>query len=180
MSRIAKRILLKRLNRVGSDLVSRVKNELKEQGHVATGDLLDSIEYEVKVTKNGYVINILAEDPKATFIDEGVSKDKIKIGRDYIQGLTDWLEIVKPSLSIKERTKVAFAIAITSKDEGIPTRNAFRYSNNGRRTGFISRFEDEFEGNLDAISKALNIVDIGESIIRDAFKNLKNPFRKNF
>ncbi len=180
MSRIAKRILLKRLSKIGDDLVSRIKKELQEQGHVATGSLIESIDYKIKVTRSGYVINILADDPKATFVDEGVPSQKVKIGRDYIEGLSDWLNIVQPSLSIKERKKVAFAIAITSTREGTPTKNAFRYSNNGRRTGFISRFKDELEGNLDTISKALNIADIGETIIREAFKNLKNPFSKNF
>ena len=131
------------------ELAERGRAEITQQGHVATGRGRDSLE-GVIISRNLRKIEgaILAADYMVGAVNAGVRASRVPFGgrrrrrsrggkSKYIQGLLDWLRVVKPSLSDQERLSMAFAIGRTAKREGHPTRGSYAFSRNGRRTGWI-------------------------------------------
>lgn len=127
-------------------MVERGRQEITEQGHVATGRGRASLESVFLGYKGGTLEGaIMAEKYMVGPVDEGVTAAKVpysgRSGRGgvsaYIQGLIDWSRTIKPGLSDKERKGFAFAVATVAKREGHPTNGSYSFSQNGRRTGWI-------------------------------------------
>ena len=128
------------------ELAERGRAEITQQGHVATGRGRDSLE-GVIISRDLRKLEgaILAADYMVGPVNDGVRASRVPFGgkrgrggkSKYIQGLLDWLRVVKPSLSDQERLSMAFAIGRTAKKEGHPTRGIYAFSRNGRRTGWI-------------------------------------------
>ena len=128
-------------------LVEQGREEITQQGHVATGRGRASLEGRIDKRDlqrlEGW---ILAEEHMVDPVNDGVKAGNVPFGgrsrggkSKYIQGLIRWLRTVKPSLTDQERTSMAFAIGRTAKREGHPTRGSYRFSQNGRRTGWIQK-----------------------------------------
>lgn len=120
-------------------LVDKIKQEIEDQGHKATGSLLESIETVIEETPDGFIGRILIND-YAIILDKGVDRSRVPYSRGsgrktskYIDALIEWIGVIKPSLADSEKKSFAFAIAQKAKQEGHPTRNSFTYSKNGRR-----------------------------------------------
>lgn len=71
----------------------------------------------------------------AIHIDKGVKPSRVPYTEGsgaktskYIDALVDWIKIIKPSLSEKERLGFAFGIARKAKKEGHTTRGSFKFS----------------------------------------------------
>ena len=141
-------------------LRQQIISELRGQGHVATGNLLRSIEIVIEELGEKIVGRILVAD-YALFLDKGVSADRIPFsgitGRGgksrYIQALINWIRIKRPSASDNQVKGIAFAIAHKAKQEGHPTRGSYAYAQNNRRKEWtryaIDDNEEEFEKLLD-------------------------------
>lgn len=117
------------------DLVQDIRKELTDQGHRATGKLIDGIEIEIEKSKDFLVAKILMEH-YSRFLDTGF-KPKFSIpGKaarsSYIDALIKWLD-VKNIGSVRERKGIAFAIAKTAVKTGHPTPGSYKYSMNNRR-----------------------------------------------
>jgi len=130
------------LETVMKDLQGQLRKEVRGQGHVLSGNLVDSITYEVKTTPEGYTAVMYAAD-YGIVVNMGVSAQHIpysgRRGRGgtslYIQGLISYFE--RRGLPSREAKGAAFATAAVHKRQGMPTRASFRFSRNGRRTGFV-------------------------------------------
>jgi hypothetical protein len=153
-------------------LVEQGREEITQQGHVATGRGRDSLEGRIEKRDlqrlEGW---ILAEEYMVDPVNDGVKASKVPYGggggsgkSKYIQGLIRWLRTVKPSLSDQERKGVAFAIAQTAKREGHPTRGSYSFSQNGRRTGWIQK---GLEVNEREIEKRLRLEVLLEGSLTD-------------
>jgi len=125
-----------------SQVKLRIQKELQDQGHVATGQLLRSIENVIEARPNLFRAMILMED-YGFAIDTGVPAANIPYSGNggggtsqYIQGLYSWWLL--KGLSTDDALRAAFATAMKHKKEGMPTKASFFYSNNGRRTGFFT------------------------------------------
>ena len=122
-------------------LQSEFREELKAQGHVDTGKLSDSITYSIELVSTAIIATMYMEDYGVP-VDTGVSAANIPYrGRTgaatskYIQGLIGYFQ--RKGLAEIEAKRAAFATANKHKQEGMPTRNSFVYSQNGRRTNFV-------------------------------------------
>lgn len=107
--------------------------ELIEQGHKATGTLVNSFEQRVLELPNSLVLEILMED-YGIYVNEGRRKNAKKVPLD---SLIAWIERKAIVNGDKEIKNLAFAIQNKIYQEGSPTKGSFRFSNNGRRKGFI-------------------------------------------
>lgn len=140
-------------------LIDKIKTEIEGQGHNASGKLLNSIEKVIEETPNGFIGRIMIND-YAIYLDKGVKPSRVPYTEGsgaktskYIDALVDWIKIIKPSLSEKERLGFAFGIARKAKKEGHPTRGSYKFSSNGRRKEWskfaidqnISSFEELLE-----------------------------------
>lgn len=126
------------------ELISDFQDELRQQGHVLTGNLVNSMELSLIEGKDQIIGTISFQDYGA-FVERGVPASRIPFsgssGRGgtskYIQGLIRFFQI--KGLSGNEAIRAAFATANKHKREGMPTRASYRFSSNGARTGFITR-----------------------------------------
>jgi len=135
-----------------------LRKELTAQGHVLTGRLRDSIDFEIQETAGGIVARMEAED-YGLVMEFGVSSERIPYtiggGRRggtsrYIQGLIRFWNL--RGVTGREGVRAAFATAVKHKREGLPTRASFRFSSTGKRTGFIQTVLDR---QLDLISRTI-------------------------
>lgn len=120
-------------NKVGKLIIASLQKELIEQGHKASGNLVNSFEQRVIEVPNSIVIEILM-DEYGIYVNEGRKTGGKKVP---INVLVDWIERKAIVNGDKEVKSLAFAIQQTIHKEGIPTKGSFKFSNNGRRKGFI-------------------------------------------
>ena len=153
-------------------IILELQKELIEQGHEATGNLVNSFEGRTVVLPNKIVVDILMDD-YGTYVNEGRKPGGKKVP---INVLVEWIEKRAIANGDKEVKNLAFAIQQTIFKEGSPTSNSYKFSSNGRRKGFIDfvianeldevldEFGDEifedFEARMDSIIKGFNNVNI--------------------
>ena len=119
--------------KVGKLIIASLQKELLGQGHKATGNLINSFEQRVIELPNSIVIEILM-DEYGIYVNEGRKTGGKKVP---ISVLVEWIERKAIASGDKEVKSLAFAIKNTIHKEGIPTKGSFKFSNNGRRKGFI-------------------------------------------
>lgn len=126
-------------------LQKMLRRELVLQGHKLTGNLSESIGFEMVEVPYGWKATMSADD-YGVFIEFGVTSAKIPYrsgsGRrgaggksKYIQGLIRFFEL--RGLPEREAIGAAFATAHVHQREGMPTRESYRFSRTGQRTGFV-------------------------------------------
>ena len=115
-----------------------LKNELieslKDQGHYNTGRLAESL--EVEITQQGGIMKATIRMlDYGLILETGVPASRVPFGgqrgafSEYLQGLMD---------SYGWDLGTAIRVAKTAKIEGRPTAGSFKFSKNGKRTGFIA------------------------------------------
>lgn len=112
-----------------------LRNELEQQGHKDTGKLIDSIEYEI-LSDTDTIKIVFTYLYYGDIVESGVRAAKIPFGGStgaktskYIEALKNWAK----RKGFKKPLSAAFAIANKHKKEGMPTKNSYRFSSNGRR-----------------------------------------------
>ena len=124
------------LAEIGDKLVTQLRTELKNQGHIATGELHDSIDYEIKTLGRNTTLTINAEGVSyAALVNDGSPPHF-----PNIQNILDWMDVkgITPD-DDKTKKQLSFAIAKRMQIEGIPTKGAYEHSHNTYRTGFVNR-----------------------------------------
>lgn len=134
------------LLRFGSSIAAEIKEELKQQGHVNTGELSNSILFGVSENGNDMNMDISMLDYHV-FVEKGVKANRIPFGGKrtgrkrslYIDGLIKFFK--NKRLSEKEATRASFATARKHSEKrgpGMPTFKSYKdHSKNGRRLLFI-------------------------------------------
>ena len=127
---------------IGRIAVEGVALEWRKQGHELSGDAVRnmstvSVPFSNGVRIEGYVPDYMA------YLNVGIPANRIpytpnsgKPYSKYIEGLKEYAK-KRMGKSDKEALGVAFAIASKHKREGMPTRSSARFSQTGKRTGFI-------------------------------------------
>jgi hypothetical protein len=145
---------------LGEYLRTRLGQELLQQGHRLTGELISSIEYKIQTTANGLTLDFFASE-YGSFLNTGVPAARIPYtpGRRggksggtsaYIQGLIRYVQR-RMGLRGKEGISAAFAIARKHKKEGMPTAASYRFSSNSRRTGWVDIILEQNEQKINDI-----------------------------
>ena len=119
--------------KVGNFIIKALQMELIEQGHKATGNLVNSFEQRALSLPNSLVLEILMDD-YGVYVNNGRKAGGKKVPIDV---LVAWIERKAIVSGDKKVKSLAFAIQQTIHKEGSPTKGSFRFSNNGRRKGFI-------------------------------------------
>ena len=129
--------------KVGKLIIASLQKELLGQGHKATGNLINSFEQRVIELPNSIVIEILMNE-YGIYVNEGRKTGGKKVP---ISVLVEWIERKAIASGDKDVKSMAFAIQNTIHKEGIPTKGSFKFSNNGRRKGFIDFvIDNELDG----------------------------------
>lgn len=123
------------LQPIATKLIASLANELINQGHRGTGKLIASLKSEVD---NINLKVVIKSKFYAIFVNNGVLPSQIKspFAPKRIQALRNWvMRVLKKS--DKEAQGLAYAIAKTHKEQGMPSFNSYRHSKNGRRRNFV-------------------------------------------
>lgn len=138
-----KREILKLTKKALDEAADIFRKSLKDQGHVLTGRLLNSIE-AITVEANGIISAYIEMEDYYEIVDKGVSASNIPFNPGsgakssrYINALIRFFKL--RGLSNKRAKSAAFATAYVHKREGMPTRRSSIFSVNKRRTGFVSK-----------------------------------------
>lgn len=155
--------MLKILNLIGEFLVEKLQNELREQGHEATGTLINSITYKVvsdtKIevsTPHEYVNAMENGLPKGTSVP--------------VSALIRWIEVKGIVTGDKEIRNVAWAIRTAIYQQGSPTKGAFRYTSNGRRKGFAEYVINNYTKTIVQMA--------GKDLLKETSQPIFNSVRK--
>lgn len=158
----------------GSAISEEIKAELKEQGHVHTGKLINSVKAGTSINGDEVSLNVTMLDYHV-YLEHGVKASRIPFGgrrsgkkrSKYIEALINYFR--QKGKSEKEAKGAAFATAHKHKREGMPTRSSYQYSANNRRTEFIN----------ESTKVSKNIDKVGTDIL-EATEYEANLFLNNF
>jgi len=135
-------------------LLEDVKEEWRQQNKVASGKAMRSAKAQT-IAGFDSVTGVILVKKYMLYQDKGVKASRVKIGRGLITGLTRWIRYKMPSVPAKKRKHVAWAIAKTMQREGMPTKNARRYSPSGRVLNWSSHALGSAEPKIDVIVEEL-------------------------
>lgn len=129
------------LTELANQIIEIESNELINQGHNATGTLLNSLENKVTRTLDGYEVQGYVEE-----YGLALEKKRQPGKPPPISALIEWARTKGLASTDKKLRQIAFAIQKAILLEGIPTtgrrtpngKGAFRFSKVGRRTGWIN------------------------------------------
>ena len=167
---------LRDLQIVSTLLVEDLRRELKDQGHNMTGALSSSVAVTPLVA--GDTISLIGTFLKyGAPLDTGVVKERVpykpgsgKKESDYIDGLIRFVKLRRIATNDAEAKSIAFAIATKHKEEGIPTKESFTFSKNGRRRNWVSfvlKRDERAIGDLISDIVQRNVLINVDNIIKD-------------
>lgn len=109
------------LDALGREYVAELTQQLISADKVASGQLINSLDYEVLETVNGLVLKIIADD-YLKFVDEGRRPGK----RPPQKAILKWVE--QRGIKIKKQTssQTAFVIARSIGKKGIKPTNVLK------------------------------------------------------
>lgn len=110
---------------------------LTDQGHRATGKLIDTLSYKIVIGSDTIVGEFYMQD-YGLDVDQGIkARDVFKVDPGKIK---EWAKVVNPSLSSDEVDSFVAATFKRWDKEGIPLDDGnSRFSKDGSRTGWIGR-----------------------------------------
>lgn len=124
------------INKIGKKYVARFREELKQQDHIATGNLSDTMHYDLVEGKD--FIDLVIQT-RAKYVD-AVNEGQKAGTYPNLDAIMDWMDAKKiPYGSQSEKVSIASRIAKRIQMEGSPTKGSKQFSFNGFRTGFINR-----------------------------------------
>lgn len=133
-------ILTEQLKKVGQLLKFELIDELVRQGHVNTGQLVDSISFKIDINNDGAEIFAGSDLDYAEWVNNGRKAGGKKVP---IAALIQWVEDKGLATNDDEVKSIAYAIRQTIFKEGIPSPNSFKFSETGSRTKFVETVAGE-------------------------------------
>ena len=137
------------LDKLGGELLKKFAREIIDQGHNNTGSLISSFRKDLLFAASSYSLAFYAND-YGWYLETG---RKPKARRVPVDALIKWVAQKGMASTNKEARSIAFAIQAAIYKEGSPTRGAYDYTFNKRRTYWITKTVRE---NTDLISTTIN------------------------
>jgi predicted RecB family endonuclease len=168
--REARQIFLDNYDDVGVAMSVRFVTELEQQGHRATGALVRSV--VVKVAEELRAVELqLSHLEYGVTVNTGLKPSEVPRTLAFIKQIAAWVKFRKIAGGLdKTIEKVAVRIVKTMWRTGMPTPGSYRFSNNGRRTGWIdwvyAKYRVEWQDQIepiaqDYIENAFNLMLLG-------------------
>lgn len=133
--------------RIAFALLPELRKEFRQQGHSLTGKSERSYETKIRDISSGLCIEFWREG-YVKFVNRGVRAANI---RTPISVLIKYVE-KRMGKRGKEAVRIAWAIKMKQKKEGMPTKGSYRFSKNGRRKGYEDTVLKEQYNNIAEIA----------------------------
>lgn len=130
--------LLARIGRAVDRFAERGPEELEAQGHVATRNLIFSFETRIDSQNLDRIRAMIMTLDYGIDVDTGTTALEVRQkGRKHLLEILDWIAVINPNMPPPERRRFAEATTRKHQQVGVPTPASKRFSQNGRRTGWI-------------------------------------------
>lgn len=156
------------LRNIVEKLLIEFAKSISEQGHVASGKLISSLETKYIIDEKVIEVQILFED-YGQYVDRGRRSETKRVP---ISALEEWIRIKGIASEDKEVRSIAFAIQRKIFKEGIPTRNSLKFSSTGKRTDWFNDVVNENEKNIEDLLTEMVEKD-SDIILENVLKNRK-------
>jgi hypothetical protein len=146
-----------KLELIALRIKEKLKLEIKNRGHSLTGELENSITYEVQNAVNSIAF-VFSYNDYGRIVNNGTKAARIpyngRTGRGgtskYIQALIDYGK-KRGIADDKQAKQFAFAVAAKQKKEGMSTKASARFSKNGKRNAWQNVVLVEIEKQIPAL-----------------------------
>ena len=116
------------LNIVGAFMANILIAEIVAKGKVASGNLRDSVEYQITRTENSYQVDLLA-DRYINNVSDGRKKGYPNGGDgSFLKALIEWVKIKSIESDDKKAKAAAWAIREAIFKRGIPATNIIEFA----------------------------------------------------
>ena len=115
------------LQQANATIITALTKALRDQGHYLSGALERSL--VATITADRLIGSALYY---LWILDKGVAPGKMVIGTKSVTALTNYVQR-RMGYDSKKAKHIAFAILKKQQNEGMSTRNAYRYSSTGQR-----------------------------------------------
>jgi hypothetical protein len=116
------------LNIVGAFMANILIAEIVAKGKVASGNLRDSVEYQIARTENSYQVDLLA-DRYINNVSDGRKKGYPNGGDgSFLKALIEWVKIKSIESDDKKAKAAAWAIREAIFKRGIPATNIIEFA----------------------------------------------------
>ena len=135
------------------NIENELRKELEDQGHVAFGNLLESISSTINYQSDFTQIKFYALE-YGKYVNNGLESTDIR----YIPldgNFEEWIKLRFGVTEEKAIKSIYFAIHKVWFKEGRPTDGSYKYSNNGRRKEWITIIQDVLEAKLSKIGEVV-------------------------
>lgn len=147
---------------IGFSIVQDLVDELRQQGHTASGDLIRSVIATTQKTLDG-VESSISNLSYGKTVNDGVPASKVpRYGAAYgnlLFSLVKWIRLKKLAFGADKAYRFAANIIRKAQITGFPTPGAYKFSKNGRRTGWIDHtiatYQIQWENEVENISTDL-------------------------
>lgn len=156
---VGKNIARRLAERVLKLLIKGASQEIKEQGHVASGTGLKSLEPKVIITPSGNIIGQVLVEKYMLDLDSKQAPKFIPVDK-----LLKWSTFVKKRSSTQERLTFSRRTQAQIAKKGVPLPGSYRYSKNGRRLNWVKFGLEKVQSEIDAIIQDSDLI---EKIILD-------------
>ena len=114
---------------VGAFMANILIAEIVAKGKVASGNLRDSVEYQIARTENSYQVDLLA-DRYINNVSDGRKKGypKSKEDQGFLENLIKWVLIKGKASDDKSARAAAWAIRESIFQKGIPATNIIEFA----------------------------------------------------
>ena len=141
--------------RLLSYAVRAVRKELSDQGHTLTGSLSRSVATDIQSGEE-QITGRISMNEYFAYLERRLPANRVPYRRGSGAKRSKVVEALERywklrGLAPKEARSATFATLNKWKQEGRPTRASFRFSKNGRRTGFLEATIDEINANAQDI-----------------------------
>ena len=142
--------LNKALNAIGKDLISEISKQLISMNKVASGNLLNSLDYKVIEVVDGLTLELLA----ASYLDV-VDKGRRPGKMPPTKAIESWIKVRGINVGKKGIKSTAFAIATSIKHNGIKATNIKQNAINNIMTRMQQLLQ---KAAVEDIEKEINII----------------------
>lgn len=140
----AKQIFYQHYDELALDITNLYIQELMDQGHKATGKLIASVVSDVQKSLDLIELN-MSHIAYGKTVNTGLKASEVPRTIAFIKQLADWIRVKKIAGGLdKSAENIAIRMAKVMWKQGIPTKGSYRFSNNGRRTGWIDHIYNKY------------------------------------
>jgi uncharacterized protein YggL (DUF469 family) len=153
----ARKIFLDEYDNLGFGMATLFIEELEEQGHNASGALIKSVVAKVDAELNAAELTI-SHWEYGILVNTGMKAADVPRTLAFIREIANWIKLRGIAGGLDKTVEnIATKMVKTMWKTGIPTPGSYRFSKNGRRTGWIDWVYEKYKVDWEDKAETLSL-----------------------